>query len=278
MELAGERSGLVGGLFVRILIGMRMLRRAAPKRHPSPSSVEPDPPLPPLPWNPAATSCHYPQHHAWNIRETVETAMSGALVLPTFQRPYVWEDAQVLRLLDSLLRGFHVGTVLLWNLPWDQRLAPPAVSFGGIEVVTKERRQGSAIVDGQQRIASLVRAVHADRFFVHLTEGRFLVNPEPAPWIVPVGTVVYPHGHSRWGVLKVAKEHAARWGLDRHTVESVAAIMADVLSFSRMSVIRLDYSYTRAEVVEMFRRLNTEGTPVAAEDLERALARLEDPP
>ena len=249
-----------------------MKRPKAPRTLSPAPVVEPDPPLPPLPWNTSEAACHYPQHHAWNIRETVETAMSGALVLPTFQRPYVWKDGQVLRLLDSLLRGFYVGTILLW----EQKVSPRTVNFGGVSVTSREHARGAAIVDGQQRIASLVRAVHTDRFFVHLAEGRFLVDAAPAPWVLPVGTVVYPTGHSKWGLLKMAKPHADRWGLDQQAVEIVAATMADVLSFSRMSVIRLDSSYTRAEVVETFRRLNIEGTRVAAEDLERALVRLED--
>lgn len=39
-----------------------------------------------------------------------------------------------------------------------------------------------------------------------------------------------------------------------------------------MSAIRLESDYDLAAVIEMYRRINTEGTPHSPEDLERALS------
>ena len=39
----------------------------------------------------------------------------GDLGLPDIQRPFVWRDAKVRDLFDSLYRGFPIGSYLLWR-------------------------------------------------------------------------------------------------------------------------------------------------------------------
>ncbi len=36
----------------------------------------------------------------------------GELVLPAIQREFVWDDRQIVRLFDSVLRGYPIGTFL----------------------------------------------------------------------------------------------------------------------------------------------------------------------
>jgi uncharacterized protein with ParB-like and HNH nuclease domain len=44
-------------------------------------------------------------------------AHAGATVLiPDLQRPYVWTPNQVTLLIDSLIRGWPFGTLLLWKV------------------------------------------------------------------------------------------------------------------------------------------------------------------
>ena len=44
---------------------------------------------------------------------------SGKLRLPDFQRPQRWEYEDRKQLLDSIYRGYPVGTLLLWSRPAD---------------------------------------------------------------------------------------------------------------------------------------------------------------
>lgn len=39
----------------------------------------------------------------------------GNIKIPVFQREYVWDDEQIMSLLDSTYRGFPVGSLLLWS-------------------------------------------------------------------------------------------------------------------------------------------------------------------
>lgn len=239
---------------------------------PSPPAV-----LPPLPWKTKA-GFRSIGHQQVSIRTLVTDVLKGSYCLPDFQRSFVWEDARVVRLLDSLRRGFHVGSIITW------RTACPVktVSFGGVEVTTSGSAYGTrAILDGQQRVSSLVRATCSGQFFVHLLTGDFLVNPEPAAWVAPLATVLVPMGRPWYdGHQKLhawAPAHAAQWGLDRNVLEDVVCEMHGAFDGVYLSVVELDPEHTRTDLVEMFVRLATEGVPVSPEDLDRALARMAGP-
>ena len=72
---------------------------------------------------------------------------SGAMLLPEFQRGYVWTRDQVRGLMRSLYLGYPVGSLLVWETEVD----PEAVR-GVTTSVTGTR---ALLLDGQQRITSL---------------------------------------------------------------------------------------------------------------------------
>lgn len=51
------------------------------------------------------------------VAELLQKIESGEIALPDLQRPFVWEDAKVRNLLDSMNKGFPVGYVMLWDFP-----------------------------------------------------------------------------------------------------------------------------------------------------------------
>jgi hypothetical protein len=73
----------------------------------------------------------------------------GDIGLPDIQRPFVWSNAKVRDLFDSMYRGFPVGYFLFWE----------NATLGGTKHIgTEEKRRGAPsrlIVDGQQRLTSL---------------------------------------------------------------------------------------------------------------------------
>lgn len=79
-----------------------------------------------------------------DIVRHIDSATLGVLNVPEFQRKYVWGASKVVDLVDSLWRGYPVGTLLLWESTYDS----PRTALG---------IQGPKlwIVDGQQRITSL---------------------------------------------------------------------------------------------------------------------------
>jgi hypothetical protein len=78
---------------------------------------------------------------------------TGDIALPNMQRDYVWRPPKVERLLDSLYRGWPVGSFYLWRPSKKQpkKDQHSAKSFSGEPV--------RYLLDGQQRLASLSRAI-----------------------------------------------------------------------------------------------------------------------
>lgn len=87
------------------------------------------------------------------------------ILIPSIQRPYVWESEQIVKLFDSLMRGYPINTFLLWQLEPDH--------FGDLEIYrfVRDFRHGdihndpasvdgtlpiTLVLDGQQRLTSLL--------------------------------------------------------------------------------------------------------------------------
>lgn len=89
------------------------------------------------------------------IQELVRLVDEGRIRVPEFQRSFRWTADDVLALLDSILRGYPFGSLLLWKRP-----APVAqLKVGAISIDAPEVSDALWVVDGQQRITSLVNAV-----------------------------------------------------------------------------------------------------------------------
>jgi hypothetical protein len=71
---------------------------------------------------------------------------SGAVLLPEFQRGYVWNRDQVRGLMRSLYRGYPVGGLLMWETTSDDITVRGATSGSGTRQL---------LLDGQQRVTSM---------------------------------------------------------------------------------------------------------------------------
>jgi hypothetical protein len=89
---------------------------------------------------------------------------AGKIVLPAMQRPFVWKDDRITRLIDSLLRGFPIGTALLWKTSVMQRFRPFQKDIQSDAGITIDFESGGSserylVLDGQQRLTSLFVAL-----------------------------------------------------------------------------------------------------------------------
>ena len=45
----------------------------------------------------------------------IQEIESGQIKIPQFQRNFVWEKVQSAQLLDSMLKGYPIGTFIFWR-------------------------------------------------------------------------------------------------------------------------------------------------------------------
>jgi len=78
----------------------------------------------------------------------MEYVALGDIGLPDIQRPFVWPNAKVRNLFDSMYRGYPIGYLLFWEND----------VIGNVKTIGKDKKQKIPkllIVDGQQRLTSI---------------------------------------------------------------------------------------------------------------------------
>ena len=93
-----------------------------------------------------------------NIPSKVEDLLSdvenGRIGLPDLQRPFVWKDNKVRELLDSMMKGYPIGYIMLWASPDE---------YENTNYIGKNdkmyKRPDDLVIDGQQRLTALLAAL-----------------------------------------------------------------------------------------------------------------------
>ena len=83
------------------------------------------------------------------VNQLIEKIDTGNLGLPELQRPFIWKDSKVRDLFDSLMHGYPIGYLMLWECPAFEKKKSIGVDSHSYDS-PKE-----VIIDGQQRLTSL---------------------------------------------------------------------------------------------------------------------------
>ena len=210
-------------------------------------------------------------HEVRSIQDLLSQIHRGEILLPEFQRGYVWTRDQVRGLVQSLYRKHPTGHLLIWST------YKPAPVRGGKAAAGGHSRM---LLDGQQRLTTLYvlfegkappfyegESLFFDLYFnVQTEEFRFwqksLMEKNPA-W----NSV---HEFLREGLSGLLER------LDQVDEDRREVIRQNLSRLSRLDQLR-DYTYTVDqvsgdefsvdEVVTIFNRVNKAGTPLTKADL-----------
>jgi len=87
-----------------------------------------------------------------------ERLSKDKIIIPTFQREFVWEPENILKLWDSIFRFYPIGSILYWvtdsYLHTHRKLG--GFEFPHDEDTIRKFKEWSYILDGQQRATSLL--------------------------------------------------------------------------------------------------------------------------
>ena len=101
----------------------------------------------------------------YSIRDVMKGVEGRKMILPAFQREFVWRRKDIERLFDSLLQGFPINTLMFWEvddimngvMEYYEFLSSKfqeSVSTNSIYQV-RDNDSKIIVVDGQQRLTSL---------------------------------------------------------------------------------------------------------------------------
>ena len=89
---------------------------------------------------------------------------SDEIVLPATQREFVWSEKQILKLLDSIMRGYSIGITLIWetyeNIQFRKLISDYKTGNLLAFLNNTQKRRLKLVLDGQQRLQSLYIALY----------------------------------------------------------------------------------------------------------------------
>ena len=201
----------------------------------------------------------------------------GVIGLPEIQRPFVWGNAKVRDLFDSMYNGFPVGYFLFWKN-----------GFGNghrtIGVDDKQKAPDSLIVDGQQRLTSLYAVMKGipvlredfrkekiliafnplmEKFEVY--DAAIAKNPE----FISDISMIWSHKN---GIFGVAKDYIKRLSESRPVSEEEETLIQtninnlDNIRLYPFTVLEVSSAANEEDVSEIFVRVNSKGTPLNQAD------------
>lgn len=95
------------------------------------------------------------KHESRTIKNLVEDYRAGRIVIPEFQREYVWRKSKAPLLIDSIYQNFPISSLLLWRSDAEvhARRATPRANRSG---------STSWLIDGQQRVITLSKTIDGE--------------------------------------------------------------------------------------------------------------------
>jgi hypothetical protein len=187
---------------------------------------------------------------------------SGRIKIPKFQRDFVWGNRQTAKLIDSIIKGFPIGTFIFWKTREELRSVK---DIGNIELPLAPKGDAVLyILDGQQRITSL----YAVRKGLRITkDGREIdysnisinlsLDPDEDTQIV---TVELPQQARSISVYKLLNGSLTEFldEYDKGELKKIEIYQKRLTGYDFSTIIISEYPIDIA--CEVFTRINTGGT------------------
>jgi hypothetical protein len=194
------------------------------------------------------------------VKQLVNNYRAGHIVIPEFQRDYVWRKSKAPKLIDSLYRGFPISSLLLWQSTDDARARR-------VDPRPKLASNMSWLIDGQQRVITLARTMSGDEgidVVFHAENDEFrLANAatrNDRNWI-SLADLWDDHLYRQLRRNLDGGRHADK---REAQYERVRAILEYEVPLIRM------VGHTFDDAVDAFTRINTLGVRLKVEDIESA--------
>lgn len=218
----------------------------------------------------------------------------GGFWLPNIQRPFVWNEDQIGRLFDSLMRQYPISTLLVWKTTSRIRHRRFIDNYQkGLQLSTfyvpEDEQRKRLVLDGQQRLQSLfiglMGSYEGNELYMDILSGD-LVAPEDVRYRFEFR---HTNGDPRWVLFKdlvfnnerdnrIARDLIDRFpdgltddekGRIEDNVCQISKVFKqdEVVVYQELDSVDNPDLYQEDDVVEVFIRANAGGTKLGKSDL-----------
>lgn len=189
----------------------------------------------------------------------------GNIKIPAFQREYVWKDDQIMSLLDSIYRGYPVGSLLLWST---KETINHERDVGGFALpLTPMDFPVNYLLDGQQRLTTLFGVFNSDAATKD-TElaSRFDVSFVPATEEFLHSSVADPAKSINLRTILDTTKLLPELGRFSSEDQKAVATLTERFKDYEFPVVTIR-DRTNIEVCRIFQRINSSGTRLSTLEL-----------
>lgn len=207
------------------------------------------------------------------IEELAGRILRGDILLPKFQRDFVWEKHQIIDLLDSIANNYPIGSVLLWR---SREHLKSERNIADLEIAqTQTGYPVNYLLDGQQRLSTICGALYwkgteansrwnlaydlRTKTFLHLD-----TLDDPPLHQIRLNKIIDPSAY----FLHVSSLKTLN-ASDVDALETRAKDLFDRFKDYKIATVTLHEMSIEA-VAPIFERINSRGTPLTIVDLMRA--------
>jgi hypothetical protein len=192
------------------------------------------------------------------VRDIIQQFSRGQIAVPEFQRDYIWKPQRAALLTDSLYRNYPISSLLLWISDAQVRSRRPQQPRALLGKTV------SWLIDGQQRVATLVRVFNGD-------DGIDLVF-SPIEEKFRLTTATTRRSPNWFRVSEIFNDKTYR-DIQRRLFESPHSHawqarlerVRRILDHEIPAVMMIDHSFD--EAVEAFARVNTMGVKLKRDEI-----------
>lgn len=206
----------------------------------------------------------------WTIENVINSIRNDEIAIPELQRPFVWDGAKIRNLIDSLYQGYPIGYLIVWQNP---------------NLQDKDGKSASGkkiMIDGQQRVTALMTAIEGMEVFdKEYNKRKYIIafNPEAeegsCPFEVQNAKIKNDNKWIKDISLLFKSDFSSRSFLNEYEklnptsdIDRLERLINDVKKITQtpIGVIELDNDLPLEMVSEIFKRINSSGSPLTQTD------------
>lgn len=198
-----------------------------------------------------------------NMLNDTET---GKIKIPQFQRKFVWTPEQTASLIDSILKGYPIGTFIIWET--DERLRAVR-NLGGADLPeTPAGVRVQYVLDGQQRMTSIYVALKGAKLVnedgIPVDYGKMYIDLKAA--MDEQIVVIAKEGDDERRYISVVDllNAKTRWLSEHYSTEALDLIDTYKDAIKTYQFPKIDVTDAPIDVAtEIFTRINVTGKPLS---------------
>ncbi len=208
---------------------------------------------------------------AVKIDKIINRIGEGDIKIPAFQRGFVWNQDQIIELIDSIYNDYPIGSILLWNS--SERLKSTRNIAGFVIPERAPQYPVNYVLDGQQRLSAIYAVFCKDRDRIDIDDD-YSIDPDMFDILFDLDDCIFISTNEREPLKEYLKMNSI------FDIESFFAELENISEDKRKLARQLQSKFqnyevpvvttnkrSKEEVGVIFERINNTGTKLSTLDL-----------